>query len=61
MKFEFWKARNQRWYFHRRARNGKVDHPSQGYANSSNCRRAIRRAFGPDVKIVRVTPTEARR
>lgn len=57
MKVEYWKARNGRWYFHRKARNGKVTDPSQGYAgpSTSNVRRAIRRRW-PDLPMIRVYP-----
>lgn len=41
-KIEMWQAPNGKWYFHRRARNGKITDASQGYSTASNCRRAIR-------------------
>lgn len=43
MKVEYWQSKkNGKWYFHRKARNGKITDPSQGYATASNARRAIR-------------------
>lgn len=41
-KVERWKAKNGKWYFHRRATNGKITDPSQGYSTKSNATRAIR-------------------
>lgn len=38
------------WFFHRRARNGKITDASQGYSTKSNCRRAIRNRW-PDATI----------
>lgn len=50
-KIEMWQAPNGKWYFHRRARNGKITDASQGYSTASNCRRAIRHRW-PGAQIV---------
>jgi uncharacterized protein YegP (UPF0339 family) len=52
-KIEYWQGRDGRWYFHKRARNGKVVDASQGYANAGNARRAARRLH-PSAPLTRV-------
>jgi uncharacterized protein YegP (UPF0339 family) len=50
---EYWNT-GKKWYFHRKARNGKITDPSQGYASVSNVRRAIRSRWGPGVAMRRI-------
>lgn len=44
------------WYYRRKAANGKITDPSQGYTTASNARRAIRIKFGVDAKIKTLRP-----
>lgn len=53
-KIEYWQAKNGKWYFHRRATNGQITDPSQGYSTASNARRAIRKRWHDPV-IVKVS------
>lgn len=56
---EYWRSENDgKWYFHRKARNGRITDPSQGYADRSTgaVRRAARKRFGPDVELRRIHP-----
>lgn len=49
---EYWTARNGRTYLHRRHPNGHVS-DANNYATASNARRAARKKYGPDVRLVR--------
>lgn len=40
-----------RWYFHRRAANGKITDASQGYTRKADAKRAARRLF-PDLPVI---------
>jgi uncharacterized protein YegP (UPF0339 family) len=40
-KWEIFGGKNGQWYFHLRAKNGKVVLQSEGYRNKKNCYKAI--------------------
>jgi uncharacterized protein YegP (UPF0339 family) len=42
-RIEIFRAKNGKHYFHVRHRNGRISHPSQGYASRNGARRAARR------------------
>jgi uncharacterized protein YegP (UPF0339 family) len=42
-RFEFWQAKNGKWYFREIAANGEVVTPSEGYSTISNVHRAMRK------------------
>lgn len=56
---EWWQSnRNKRWYFHKKAKNGKIVARSSGgaangYASSQGCRRAAKREY-PGLTLVRI-------
>ena len=53
---EYFKGQNGKWYFRKKAANGKIASPSQGYANSSNARRAAKKLF-PGLALIRIEKT----
>ena len=52
IKVEYWTANDGRTYMHRRHRNGAVS-DANSYATPSNARRAARKKYGADVKLVK--------
>ena len=42
---EIFKGVDGKFYFHRKAANGKINSPSQGYATKSNAKRAAKKLF----------------
>jgi uncharacterized protein YegP (UPF0339 family) len=51
--FEWWKMRNGKFRYHRKAANGEILHASQPYTRKDNAMRAIRREGGTDIREVR--------
>ena len=41
-KWEFWQERSGKWYFHLKAKNGKVVLQSEGYETVKGCRNGIK-------------------
>jgi uncharacterized protein YegP (UPF0339 family) len=41
MKFEYWKAKDKKWYWHLRAKNGKIIAQGEGYRRKADCWKVI--------------------
>lgn len=52
-KIELFEGRDGKWYFHRKAGNGKISAPSQGYTHRRSARSAAKRDLpGLDIVVI---------
>lgn len=52
---QYWKAPNKQWYWHLRARNGKIICiGGEGYLREATMFKTLRAIFAPEVTFVRI-------